>query len=197
MQETTHTTAPAPTTQPDARVPAPPTDPARAAYQRASALADRIVAQLTVLPHAIEQYEGGGAYSIRFHFGRDLAAGRGVLEVAGLADAEVVKDPAARAGTCSVFIETRTVLEGIGIIARAELPADDAAQLDGDPSPDTEAEQPIASAEPPIAEPAPSVVPITAPVTDAEQPSAPARVQRLGSPLMHRISVAPAADGQA
>ncbi|WP_392967272.1 hypothetical protein [Streptomyces sp. LN245] len=149
MEKSTQTTGPAPTTQPDPRVPTPPVAPARAAYRRASALAARIVEQLPVLPRAIEQFEelGGTAYGVRLWFGTSLDAGRAVLEVAAQADADVVKDPT----PSGVFVETHAAIDGVPIIARALLSTADAAQLSGDPDPAPTSEDPteaLSAAEP-------------------------------------------------
>jgi hypothetical protein len=133
-------------------------------------LADGIVDQLTVLPHAIEQYEDfGGVYGIRLHFGNDLDAGCGVLEVAALADADVLRDPVAS----GVWVETHATIEGVNVIARALLTKDAVDALDDDPVPDTDTvpEEP-AIPPPPAAEPVPlyatvlPVVPITAAIAD-------------------------------
>ncbi|MGW6210994.1 hypothetical protein [Streptomyces sp. NPDC055109] len=146
MQESTQTPAAAPSAQRDPRVPTLPVDPRRAAYQRASALADRIVDRLAVVPSAIEQKRefGGDTYGIRLHFGASLEDGRAVLEIAELADATVVQEPANPSGLSGVFIETRAVVEGVNVVARALLSTDDAARLRGDEAP---AEEPITAPE--------------------------------------------------
>lgn len=145
MQESTQTAEAAPTAQPDPRVAATPVDPARAGYQRASALATRIFSRLSVLPRAIEQHEElGGVYGIRFHFGSNLDGGRGVLEIAALADTVVMQDASDPSGLNGVFVETRATLGGINIVARALLSVDDAARLHGDPAPPAPDEEPAA-----------------------------------------------------
>ncbi|OQQ16090.1 hypothetical protein B0675_02045 [Streptomyces sp. M41(2017)] len=157
-------------------MPAPPVDPARVAYQRASALATRIVARTTVLPRAIEQFEElVGVYSIRFHFGSNLEGGRGVLEIAALADTPVLQEQSDPTGLHGVFVETRAALGGVNIIARALLSVDDAARLHGDPAPATSDERPAASSPPmPAAEPVPlgasviAVVPVVAAADGAQ-----------------------------
>lgn len=176
MHESTQTQQPAPSAQPDPRVPAPPVDPARAAYHRASALAARIVGKTSVLPRAIEQFEElGGVYGIRFHFGSNLDGGRGVLGIAALTDANVVQEQTDPTGRNGVFVETRATLGGVNIIARALLSVEDAARLHGDPVPAASDEQPVDVSPPmPAAEPVPlgasviAVVPVVA-ATDGAQ----------------------------
>lgn len=174
MHESTQTQQPAPSAQPDPRVPTPPVDPARAAYHRASALAARIIERTSVLPRAIEQYEElGGAYGIRLHFGTSFEGGRGVLEVAALADTPVMQEPSDPSGMNGVFVETRATLGGVSIIARALLSVDDAARLHSDPAPQAEDEQPAEP--PPATAPVPlgasviAVVPVVAAAVDGSQ----------------------------
>lgn len=175
MHETTQTQHPAPSAQPDPRVPTPPVDPARGAYHRASALAARIIERTSVLPRAIEQFEElGGVYAIRLHFGTGYDGGRGVLEVAALADTPVLQDQSDPSGLSGVFVETRATLGGVNIIARALLSVDDAARLHSDPAPQAEDEQP-AEATPPATAPVPlgasvvAVVPVVAAAVDGAQ----------------------------
>lgn len=98
----------------------------RAAYQRADAAAQRVVDRLvSVMPNAVELCRDLDTYGIRIHFGLGLAAGRGVLEVAEIADAEVTRDPIAS----EAWIECRTRVEGIHLVARALLTGDDADHL--------------------------------------------------------------------
>lgn len=99
----------------------------RSAYKRASALAGRIVDRLTVLPHDVEARGDRGAYGLRLHFGTGLDAGRGVLEVARIADVEVIRDQAEHAA--GAWVECHGSVEGIPLIARALLTPDDADQL--------------------------------------------------------------------
>lgn len=100
----------------------------RAAYKRASAAAARIVNRLTVLPRDVEaRGELGGTYGLRLHFGAGITAGRGVLEVAAITDAEVSRD--ASASGMGVWIECQTQVDGIPLIARALLAQENADQL--------------------------------------------------------------------
>lgn len=104
------------------------TEDQRAAYKRASALADRIVDRLTVMPRDVEaRGEFGGTYGLRVHFGTGLPAGRGVLAVAGIADAEPTRDTSDSG--LGVYVECRAEVDGIHLIARALLTPDDADQL--------------------------------------------------------------------
>ncbi|MFF9285452.1 hypothetical protein [Streptomyces griseosporeus] len=107
-------------------------DQPRSLYEAARALADRIVAQLTVLPDSVEAHREFGAnhFGVRLHFGTGLAAGRGVLETAALADAEVTREDSTHAGQITgVWIELHTSLDGIPLIARALTSTEDADQL--------------------------------------------------------------------
>ncbi|MFB7597207.1 hypothetical protein [Streptomyces sp. NPDC056160] len=102
----------------------------RAAYQHAKTAADQLVDRMQALPDTVEtrrELGSVGVYGIRLHFGTGLAAGRGVLEVAGIADAEVTRDTA-RDGV-TTWIELHTVLDGIPLIARALTTRADADQL--------------------------------------------------------------------
>ncbi|MFF9279573.1 hypothetical protein [Streptomyces griseosporeus] len=107
-------------------------DQSRTSYEAARALADRIVAQLTVLPDSVETHRefGTDTFAVRLHFGTGLAAGRGVLETATLADTEVTREDSTHAGQITgVWIELHTSLDGIPLIARALTSTEDADQL--------------------------------------------------------------------
>jgi len=97
----------------------------RASYQRAAAVATRIVGRLAVFPRAVETYADFTGHAIRLHFGTGLTAGRGVLETADIADTEVTRDES----TYGVFVECTTTIEGIPLVARALLTQDDADEL--------------------------------------------------------------------
>ncbi|MFC8361087.1 hypothetical protein ACFUIY_14590 [Streptomyces griseorubiginosus] len=100
----------------------------RAAYKRVAGIAQRIIDRLTtVMPNAVEVYREAGAYGIRLHFGLGLTAGRGVLEVARIADVEATRD-ATFAGS-EAWIECRANVEGVHLVARALLTKTDADQL--------------------------------------------------------------------
>ncbi|MFF3891340.1 hypothetical protein [Streptomyces sp. NPDC001914] len=148
MEQSTQTNTPGPTAQTDPRLPDESSFPARAAYRRASALAGRIVNQLSVMPRAIEQFTevGSCVYRVRLWFGYGLDAGRAVLEVAEQADAEVVQDRTAS----GVFVEARASMDGIPIIARALLTKSEAAKLSDESAPTDE--EPL--------DPAPTVQPV-------------------------------------
>ncbi|MFE7236135.1 hypothetical protein ACFVAF_37085 [Streptomyces sp. NPDC057596] len=119
-------------------------DTTRASYARATALAARLVDQAQVLPDTVETRRelGTDTYGVRLHFGTGLAAGRGVLETAGIVDAEVTRDDV-RDGV--VWIEVRATVDGIPLIARALTNTADADQLlaTSDTAEDSEATQPI------------------------------------------------------
>ncbi|MYS44066.1 hypothetical protein GTY23_23105 [Streptomyces sp. SID5998] len=121
MDQATHATTP---TAPTAT--APSAD--RAAYQRAKTVSDQLLDQVQVLPDTVETRRemGTDAYGIRLHFGTGLTAGRGVLEVAAVADAEVSRDDARDGIT---WIELHTRLHGVPLIARALTTRADADQL--------------------------------------------------------------------
>jgi hypothetical protein len=117
------TQATTPTASPESSV---LNDP-RAAYKRVAGIAQRIIDRLTtVMPNAVEVYREG-TYGIRLHFGLGLTAGRGVLEVARIADVEATRD-ATMAGT-EAWIECRANVEGVHLVARALLTRADADQL--------------------------------------------------------------------
>lgn len=99
----------------------------RASYQWARKLADQLVARAEVLPDSIETRRelGSDTYGIRLHFGTGLTAGRGVLAIADVIDAEVIRDDTI---SC-VWIELRTTYKGVPLIARALATAEDADTL--------------------------------------------------------------------
>ncbi|WP_073946482.1 hypothetical protein [Streptomyces kebangsaanensis] len=104
------------------------TDPLRPAYLAAAALAARLVDQVQILPDAIEAHRGLGTdtYGVRLHYGTGLTAGRGVLETAGIVEAEVTREDVV---VDAVWIECRTTVDGIPLIARALTTTADADQL--------------------------------------------------------------------
>jgi len=116
-----------------ATTPTAPTDTAalgdpRAAYKRVAGIADRIIDRLTtVMPNAVEVYREAGVYGIRLHFGLGLTAGRGVLEVARIADVEAIRD--SKNLFAEAWIECRAVVDGAPLVARALVTQGDADQL--------------------------------------------------------------------
>lgn len=126
-----------------------PTD--RASYQRAAALATRLVERLAVLPRAVETHADFTGHSIRLHFGTGITAGRGVLEVARIADAEADRD---EASSCAGdWVECRTVIEGVPVVARALLTKADAdTLLEQTPAPAAPAAQPVRLGASPVAQ---------------------------------------------
>ncbi|MFF9215571.1 hypothetical protein [Streptomyces viridosporus] len=166
MEQAKATTPTAPTDQ----------DTARSSYQRARALADQLVTRVTVLPDSIETRRELGTdddFGIRLHFGTGLAAGRGVLETATIAETEVLRDDIPHGG---VWIEARATLEGIPLIARALTDTADADQLLQSADPDTTTTQPIPT--PPTVGTSPSsvVVPALLPLAMAVTPVTPVTV---------------------
>ncbi|MEV6121426.1 hypothetical protein AB0M23_12990, partial [Streptomyces sp. NPDC052077] len=103
-------------------------DAARAAYERARTLAERLVAQAAGVPNSIETYREHGTdrYGVRLHVGTGLAAGRGVVQIATVADAEVTRDAGRDS---SAWLEVRTVVDGVSLIARALVQDADAERL--------------------------------------------------------------------
>ncbi|WP_320784137.1 hypothetical protein [Streptomyces sp. CRN 30] len=105
----------------------PDQDTARASYQRARALADRLVGQMPVLPNAIDIHRAldRDAFGVRLHFGTGLDAGRSVLQLATLTDTEVLREDTRDV----VWIEARTTVDGVALIGRALTNTEDADQL--------------------------------------------------------------------
>lgn len=101
----------------------------RFAYKQALALATRIVDRLPIVPRSVEMMRevGGMAYGVRLHVGTGLPAGRAVLTVAEIADAEVTLDRAA--SDAGEWVECRTTVGGVPLIARALLTLEDAEEL--------------------------------------------------------------------
>lgn len=141
----------------------------RAAYERARALADRLVDQVPVVPDTVAARRelGTDGYNALLHFGTGLAAGHGVLKVAALVDANPVRDDV-RPGT--VWIEVHATVHGVPLIARAltntvdadvllphatEAPAEETAEAPG------EVTQPMPTVS---TDPATAVVPAITPV---------------------------------
>ncbi|MFE3855229.1 hypothetical protein ACFXPN_29360 [Streptomyces griseorubiginosus] len=128
----------------------------RAAYKRVAGIAQRIIDRLTtVMPNAVEVYrEPGtsGVYGIRLHFGLGIAAGRGVLGVARIADVVAIRD--SKHLGAEAWIECRAVVDGAPLVARALVTTDDADQLmQRTPPPataETEASAPAAEAQQPV-----------------------------------------------
>lgn len=108
-------------------------DRGRTAYERARALADRLVAKVQVLPTSVDihRYLTADAFAVRLHFGTGLDAGRGVLAAATLLDADVLRDDQRHdvgwGGV--VWIETQTIVDGIEVLARALTNTEDADAL--------------------------------------------------------------------
>ncbi|MEU1478946.1 hypothetical protein [Streptomyces sp. NPDC005760] len=122
MEQATQATTPTASTETTALA-----DP-RAAYKRVAGIGDRIIDRLTtVVPNAVEVYREAGAYGVRLHFGLGLTAGRGVLEVARIADVEATRDP--KSLSSEAWIECRATVEGVHLVARALLTQADADQL--------------------------------------------------------------------
>ena len=117
------TQSPAPT----ASTPNPAQTAARAAYGRAAALAARLVDRSAVLPHSVDVAAYGGPYLVRLHYGPGLAGGRAVLEIASIADATATRDQAVSAA--GDWVECRTTIDGIPVVARALLTKADADEL--------------------------------------------------------------------
>ncbi|WP_406157681.1 hypothetical protein [Streptomyces canus] len=146
MEQATQATTPTASTETTALA-----DP-RAAYKRVADIAQRIIDRLTtVMPNAVEVYREAGAYGIRLHFGLGHTAGRGVLEVAHIADVEATRD-STMVGT-EAWIECRAVVEGVHLVARALVTQEDADQLmqrtTAPPAPD-EADTPPAADQQPV-----------------------------------------------
>ncbi|MFF7901224.1 hypothetical protein ACFZCV_20865 [Streptomyces sp. NPDC007920] len=104
-----------------------PTKPPRTAYQAAAALAAELVDQAQVLPDSVEVHRDYGTdiYGVRLHYGTGLTAGRGVLETASIVDTEITREDV----VAGVWVECRTTIDGIPLIARALLDPSDAGQL--------------------------------------------------------------------
>ncbi|MFF9269137.1 hypothetical protein EF913_28500 [Streptomyces sp. WAC04189] len=122
-------------TQPTTPTPTEPGEQGagRAAYERARALADRLVAEVHILPTSVDihRYLTAEAFAVRLHFGTGLDAGRGVLAAAALFGAEVLRDDQRHdvgwGGV--VWIETQTIVDGVEVLARALTNTEDADAL--------------------------------------------------------------------
>jgi hypothetical protein len=105
----------------------------RASYERARALADRLVDQLPILPNAIEAHRSFAldSFEVRLHFGAGLTAGRGLLEAAAVTDTEVTReDKHDRHGRLvGSWLNARTVMDGVPVSAWALTTEEDADQL--------------------------------------------------------------------
>ncbi|QJT01764.1 hypothetical protein G9272_16795 [Streptomyces asoensis] len=126
---------------------------ARASYDRATALAARLVDRSRVLPMSVDVATFGGPYIVRLHFGPGLEAGRAVLDIASTADGDAVRDEAA---SCTGdWIECRTVIDGVPVVARALLTKAHADELmqQTPPTPAAPAAQPVPLAASALARP--------------------------------------------
>lgn len=144
-----------------------------AAYQRASALLDRIVGKLTILPRLAAVVGDLDGFRIRLNFGTNDP--RGVLEFAALADVEASRDHSAG----GVWFEARSTIEDIPACAEVLLSDEAAAVFEQqspaphpEPEPDDavpaapEAARPVALGASILAQ-APAVTPVVP--LDAEQ----------------------------
>lgn len=167
MEQATQPTRPTPT-EPGEQV------AGRAAYERARALADRLVAEVHILPTSVDihRYLTADAFAVRLHFGTGLDAGRGVLAAATLFGAEVLRDDQRHdvgwGGV--VWIETQTIVDGVEVLARALTNTEDAdallppatlAPAEGSAEAPGEVTQPMPTVS---ADPATAVVPVVTPV---------------------------------
>ncbi|MET9729745.1 hypothetical protein ABZZ79_03460 [Streptomyces sp. NPDC006458] len=123
MNQATQPTAPA----------AHETGASRASYERARVLADRLVAQLTTLPTAVEVHRSFAldSFEVRLHFGAGMTAGRGLLEAAAAIDTEVTREDKydQRSRLVGCWLLARTVMDGVPVSAWALASEDDADQL--------------------------------------------------------------------
>ncbi|MGW0795134.1 hypothetical protein [Streptomyces sp. NPDC002692] len=177
------------TTAPATTAPAP-----RDSFEHAYAVVGQIVPLLAQRPFAV-QIEEDWPVGWRGHLKFRASEGAGLFEFAALVDI-----PITRADTSfGVHFDAIAHIEDIEVRASALVTEAEAARLEGSPAPEPspavpDEPQPI---EPP---PSPSVLaelPAIVPVLPAPAVHLDAPAPRLGSPLMDRIAVAPATDGQA
>lgn len=138
------------TASPESRGP----DAERQEYQRASALMDRIVGQLTTLPRSAAVVGDLTGFRLQLNFGTNDP--RGVLEFAATTDTATTRD----ADTDRVWFEARTIIEGIPVCAEVLLSPEAAAVFETQ----TPRPNPTPTA---VVQPEPVIVPIepaTAPV---------------------------------
>ncbi|MGW3110517.1 hypothetical protein [Streptomyces sp. NPDC001091] len=101
----------------------------RAAYKRASAVADRIVAQLSTVPRMVAVVGDVNGFRLRFNFGTGPADG--VLQFAAIADTEVRRAPSQH----GVWMEARATIEGIPACAEVLMSDEAAAEFEADQAP--------------------------------------------------------------
>jgi len=111
------TQAPTPTASPE---PIPATTE-RAAYKRASAVLDQIVAKLDALPRTAAVVGDLTGFRLRLNFGTNDPAG--VLEFAAIADVETKRDEIGS----GVWMEARATVEGVAVCAEVLLSVEAAA----------------------------------------------------------------------
>ncbi|MCM8548958.1 hypothetical protein [Streptomyces sp. STCH 565 A] len=122
-------------TQPTTTTPAETTDPdpGRATYARARALADALVGQARILPTSVDihRYLTSDLFELRLHFGTGLEPARGVLALAAVVGADIIREDEradARSGAV-VWIEADTTVDGVRLLARALTNTEDADRL--------------------------------------------------------------------
>ncbi|MGW4300374.1 hypothetical protein ACWEHT_11415 [Streptomyces sp. NPDC004646] len=130
-----------------------PLDAERAAYKRAAAVADRIVAQLPTLPRSVAVVGDLTGFRIRINFGTNEPDG--VLEFAAVADTEVVRQPSEH----GIWVEARASIDGVPVCAEV-LMSDEAARV-------FETEAPRAARPVPLGASVLAHVPAVTPVTPA------------------------------
>ncbi|MEU9400602.1 hypothetical protein [Streptomyces sp. NPDC048242] len=138
-----------------------PLDVERAAYKRAAAVADRIVAQLPSLPRMVAVVGDLAGFRIRLNFGTGNADG--VLQFAAVADTEVVRAPS-RDG---VWVEARATVEGIPVCAEVLMSGEAAAVFEAE-APKAVRPVPLGAS---VLARVPAVIPVTPAPPTAEQPA--------------------------
>ncbi|MEU8555906.1 hypothetical protein AB0C80_18220 [Streptomyces anthocyanicus] len=117
-------------TQPTTTTPAETVeqDPDRAAYERARALAERLVDQVQVLPLTVQTPRSlAPVYDVHIYFGAGIAAGRGVQQTAAVIDTEPTRDAVRNSDDkiTGYWIEARATVGGVPVYAYAlTSPAD-------------------------------------------------------------------------
>ncbi|MFM9542270.1 hypothetical protein [Streptomyces turgidiscabies] len=167
MEQATATT---PTASPETRA----LDVDRQEYQRASALMDRIVGQLTTLPRSAAVVGDLTGFRVQLNFGTNDP--RGVLEFATITDTPTARQEAGFSD--GLWLEARTTIEGIPVRAEVLLSLGAAAAFEAqtpppNPGPADTVPAPVPAPEDDAASPAvqagPTVVPLGASVAGHHQ----------------------------
>ncbi len=158
MEQATQPTTP--TASPESRGP----DVERQEYQRASALMDRIVGQLTTLPRSAAVVGDLTGFRLQLNFGTNNP--RGVLEFAATTDAPTLRD----VDHDRVWFEARTTIEGIPVCAEVLLSPEAAAVFETQTPPPHPAPTGTLPVPATVVQPEPVIVPIEPATVPAPTP---------------------------